>query len=142
MFKNKILYYHTVKNRLFVHPASQKTSNGSKCDAKKSQSTGAYVRTPTLVYTFPILPQIIRILERENLVLSAYQPGLCRDVLNCQRHYQVVKEEKRAHFGSSIVTLTLNSNGTLIKRLSRSLWITCACITELPRSKRFDINNI
>ena len=36
----------------------------------------------------------------------------------------------------------MNSDGVLLKKISRSLWITCACINELPRNKRYDINNI
>ena len=38
--------------------------------------------------------------------------------------------------------MTIYNDGVLIKNVSRSLWITCACINELPRCKRFEINNM
>ena len=50
--------------------------------------------------------------------------------------------EKQLDREKNIVTLTLNSDGVLVKRISRALWITCACINEIPRSKRFQINNM
>ncbi|CAF3250418.1 unnamed protein product, partial [Rotaria sp. Silwood2] len=119
-----------------------KSLNASKCNIKGCQSASSYVRTPTSVSTFRILPQIIAILERENLVALTYESDQCRDVMNSHRHCEIVMKEKQTHLGRNIVTLTLNSDGVFIKRLSRSLWITCACINELPRRKRFEINNI
>ncbi|CAF1681668.1 unnamed protein product [Rotaria sp. Silwood1] len=130
-------------NQSFICPSCfNRSLNASKCNVKGCQSASSYVRTPTSVSTFPILPQIIAILERENLASLTYESDQCRDVMNSQRHYEIVMKEKQTHPGRNIVTLTLNSDGTLIKRLSRSLWITCACINELPRRKRFEINNI
>ncbi|CAF2125346.1 unnamed protein product [Rotaria magnacalcarata] len=117
-------------------------SSASKCIANGCRSASSYVRTPTSIFIFPILPQIISILERENLVSLTYESDQCSDVMNSQRHHEIVMKEKQIHPGRNIVTLTLNSDGVLIKRLSRSLWITCACINELPRRNRFDINNM
>ncbi|CAF4035069.1 unnamed protein product [Rotaria sordida] len=139
--KNNPTLLHS--NQSFICPSCfNRSLNASKCNVKGCQSASSYVRTPTSVSTFPILPQIIAILERENLASLTYESDQCRDVMNSQRHYEIVMKEKQTHPGRNIVTLTLNSDGTLIKRLSRSLWITCACINELPRRKRFEINNI
>ena len=41
-----------------------------------------------------------------------------------------------------IITLLLNSDGVVLKKFSRSLWITCMIINELPRAIRFNTNNI
>ncbi|CAF2862273.1 unnamed protein product [Rotaria sp. Silwood2] len=130
-------------NQSFICPSCfGKNANASKCNTNGCQSASSYVRSPTSVFTFPILPQIISILERENLAPLTYESDQCQDVINSQRHHEIVMKEKQIHSGSNIVTLTLNSDGVLIKRLSRSLWITCACINELPRCKRFEINNM
>lgn len=99
-------------------------------------------RTPTSVIVFPLVPQICSILEREVLVTSTYELNQCDDVSNSRRSQEIATNEKKINPARNFVTLTLNSDGVLIKRISRSLWITCACINELPRNKRYDINNI
>lgn len=127
----------------FICPSCYtKNSSRSQCSSKQCKSACRYVRSATSVFTFPIEPQIIHIVERENAVSMSYEPGQCCDVMNSQRHHEIIMKEKQAHPGRNILTLTLHSDGVLIKRLSRSLWITCACINELPRRRRFEINNI
>ncbi|CAF2091928.1 unnamed protein product [Rotaria magnacalcarata] len=139
--KNNPTLLHGIQS--FICPSCfNKSSSASKCIANGCRSASSYVRTPTSIFIFPILPQIISILERENLVSLTYESDQCSDVMNSQRHHEIVMKEKQIHPGRNIVTLTLNSDGVLIKRLSRSLWITCACINELPRRNRFDINNM
>ncbi|CAF2896547.1 unnamed protein product [Rotaria sp. Silwood2] len=130
-------------NHSFICPSCfTKGSNCSKCDVSGCKSASSYVRTPTSVFTFPLVPQIISILEREYLVSSTYVSGQCSDIVNSRRHQEIIMKEKQIHPDRNIITLTLNNDGVLIKRISRSLWITCACINELPRQKRFQINNI
>jgi hypothetical protein len=101
-----------------------------------------FVHQHRAVFTFPLAPQITSILERENLVSSTYVVGQCTDLWNSSRHHEIVMDENRIDPSRNIITFTLSSDGVLIKRTSRSLWITCACINELPRNKRFKINNI
>ena len=127
----------------FICPScSNRCSNASKCDSNKCKSASAYDGTPTSVFTFPLAPQICSILERENIISSTYVSDQCDDMLNSRRHREIVMKEKQVHPERNLVTLTLNNDGVLIKRVSRSLWITCACINELPRRKRFEINNM
>ena len=130
-------------NHSFICPSCfRKRSNGSKCDNFLCDSSISYIRSPTSVFTFPLMPQIISILERESLVSSTYSSDQCQDVMNSRRYQEIIMKEKQINPQKNIVTLTLHTDGVLIKRISRSLWITCACINELPRSKRFNINNI
>jgi hypothetical protein len=130
-------------NHSFICPSCfSKGSNPSKCDANGCKSAASYIRTPTSVFTFPLALQIISILERENLVSSKYVSGQCYDVLNSPRHQEIIMKEKKIDPDRNIITFTLNNDGVLVKRVSRSLWITVACINELPRNKRFQINNM
>ncbi|CAF3640268.1 unnamed protein product [Rotaria sp. Silwood1] len=40
------------------------------------------------------------------------------------------------------ITLTLNSDGALVQKISRSLWITTIVINEVPRDIRFQLPNM
>jgi len=108
----------------------------------RCQSSSSSVRAPTSVFVFALVPQICSILERETLVTSTYELNQCDDVSNSRRSQEIATKEKQINPARNFVTLTLNSDGVLIKRISRSLWMTCACINELPHNKRYDINNI
>ena len=128
---------------IYICPSCcSKGKNGSKCLNKQCDSASAYTRKPTSVFTFPLAPQITSILEREKLLSSTNQPNQCSDISNSRRHYEIMNIEKRKNPNRNIITLTLHNDGVLIKRISRSLWITCACINELPRNKRYKINNL
>jgi hypothetical protein len=130
-------------NHSFICPScSSKGTNASKCDTSGCKSDSSYVRTPTSVFTFPLAPQVNSILEREQLLSSTYESDQCSDILNSRRHHDVIMKEKQIHPERNIITLTIYNDGVLIKNVSRSLWITCACINELPRGKRFEINNM
>ncbi|CAF3138020.1 unnamed protein product [Rotaria socialis] len=130
-------------NHSFICPSClRKGSSSSKCDANGCVSALSYARKPTSVFTFSLLPQIISILEREDRVSSSYVFGQSHDVINSRRYQEIITKQKQIDPQRNIVTFTLNTDGVLIKRISRSLWMTCACINELPRSKRFQINNI
>jgi len=127
----------------FICPlCGNKCASGSKCSLTRCQSSSSTVRAPTSVFVFALVPQICSILERETLVTSTYELNQCDDVSNSRRSQEIATKEKQINPARNFVTLTLNSDGVLIKRISRSLWMTCACINELPRNKRYDINNI
>ncbi|CAF3879337.1 unnamed protein product, partial [Rotaria sp. Silwood1] len=130
-------------NHFFICPScGNKCGNASKCNLTRCQSSNSLVRTPTSVVVFPLAPQICSILERESLIMPTYESNQCDDLSNSQRAQEVARKEKQNNPARNNVTLTLNTDGVLLKRISRSLWITCACINELPRKKRYDINNI
>ena len=127
---------------LYAHHCYRKSSNHLQCASSSCASAESYVCAPTSVTTFPIVFQLISILERENLALSTYVPGECSDILGSKRHHEIMLQEKQRDSSRNIITLTLNNDGALVKRVPRSLWITCACINELPRTKRFQVNNM
>lgn len=130
-------------NQYFTCPScGKKCTNGSKCNMTGCQSSDSAVQTPTSVVVFPLVPQICSILERETLITPTDDLDLCDDILNAQRYQEIRTKERQNNPARNYVTLTLNTDGVLLKRISRSLWITCACINELPRNKRYDINNM
>ncbi|CAF1663715.1 unnamed protein product [Adineta ricciae] len=74
--------------------------------------------------------------------MPTFESNFCDDISNSQRSQEIASKERQTTPTRNYVTLTLNTDGVLLKRISRSLWITCACINELPRNKRYDINNM
>jgi hypothetical protein len=139
--KNNPTLFHP--NQCYICPSCfNKSSNSSKCEVVGCESSRSYIRSPTFAFTFPLTPQIISILERETLESSIYKPNECYDVFNSQYHQDIVMREKQTHPERNIITFTLNTDGVLVKQISRSLWITCVCVNELPRCKRFEIQNI
>jgi len=130
-------------NHSFICPSCcSKSSNISKCLNNQCESALSYIRTPTSVFTFPLVSQISSILEREKLMSPTYRSDECNDIFNSRRHQEIIISEKQKHPNRKIITLTLHNDGVLVKRISRSLWITCACINELPRTKRYETNNL
>ena len=130
-------------NHFFICPScGSKCANATKCNLTRCQSSISPVRTPTSVVVFRLAPQICSILERETVIMPTYELNQCDDLSNSQRAQEIASKEKQNNRVRNNVTLTLNTNGVLLKRISRSIWITCACINELPRKTRYDINNM
>ncbi|CAM4781977.1 unnamed protein product [Rotaria magnacalcarata] len=130
-------------NHFYICPScGNRCANASKCNLTGCQSSNSPVRTPASVVVFPLVPQISSILERETLIIPTYELNQCDDLPNSQCAQEVARKEKQINPARNNVTLTLNTDGVLLKRISRSLWITCACINELPRKTRYDINNM
>ena len=130
-------------NQSFVCPScGNKCISASKCSFIGCKSPRSTVKAPTQVYVFPLVPQICSILERETIVKSTFTSNEFDDISTSQRYQEIATKEHHINSNRKFVTLTLNSDGVLLKKISRSLWITCACINELPRNKRYDINNI
>ncbi|CAF3312504.1 unnamed protein product [Rotaria socialis] len=65
-----------------------------------------------------------------------------RDVQEGEVRRNIAVQELIRDPRKKIVTLLLNSDGIVLKKLSRSIWVTCMIINELPRAVRFNINNI
>ncbi|CAM4787189.1 unnamed protein product [Rotaria magnacalcarata] len=130
-------------NHFYICPScGNRCANASKCNLTGCQSSNSPVRTPASVVVFPLVSQISSILERETLIIPTYELNQCDDLPNSQCAQEVARKEKQINPARNNVTLTLNTDGVLLKRISRSLWITCACINELPRKTRYDINNM
>ena len=120
-----------------------KDSVSSKCENVKCQSHTGFKETPITLCTFKLLPQIISILERHKLLPETDDDNTrISDVKDAQVRRSVILEERKIDPEKKIVTLLLNSDGVVLKKFSRSLWITSMVINELPRAIRFNTNNI
>ncbi|CAF3091699.1 unnamed protein product [Rotaria socialis] len=115
----------------------------SKCENTKCTSSVNHQSISTELCTFKLLPQITSILERHVVLpqpdndcsrISDVQEGaVWRNIFS----QQLVADPKR-----QIVTFLLNSDGIVLKKSSRSIWVSCMIINELPRAIRFNINNV
>jgi hypothetical protein len=117
--------------------------NEFKCGNSKCEHSVRFTTPPTVLCTFQLLPQITSILDRNDIlaepdyrslsVADVHEGGLCR---------RIVAGERMADPNKRFVTFLLNSDGVLLKKFSRSIWITCMVINELPRSIRFNMENV
>ncbi|CAF1515116.1 unnamed protein product [Adineta ricciae] len=96
-------------------------ANASKCDSTRCQSSNLSVRRSTAVIVFPLASQICSILERETLIMPTYESNFCNDILNSQRSQEIASKEGQTTPTRNYATLTLNTDGVLLKRISQSL---------------------
>ncbi|CAF1449042.1 unnamed protein product [Rotaria sordida] len=93
---------------------------------------------PTTNLTFHIEPQISSILARNpNLLKPSWDLNRVSDIVDSSSYRHIVDRES-----SPFITLLMNSDGILLKKISYSVWITCFAINELPADVRFDPKNI
>jgi hypothetical protein len=117
-----------------ICPSCFKQSN----DLKRCTSTincpskVAFVRSPTVNYTFALEPQIRSILSRNQIVYQSVDTNLITDITEGRIYRKLLKQEKEP-----FITLLLNSDGGVVKFVSTSVWVTVLVINELPRSARF-----
>ncbi|CAF1284061.1 unnamed protein product [Rotaria sordida] len=105
---------------------SQRCTNLNDCVSKQS-----FIRSPTTNYTFAIEPQVRSILER-NQIFPKLNHHSISDITDGQFYEKLLRKESE-----SFVTLLMNSDGGLIKAISKSIWCTTFVINELPRAIRF-----
>jgi hypothetical protein len=86
---------------------------------------------------FELSGQIKSILERVPMTHTGTNDGEVSDVVDGLAHARVRALEKKP-----FITLTLNSDGVLVQKISRSLWITTIVINEIPRAIRFYLPNM
>ncbi|CAF4568145.1 unnamed protein product [Rotaria socialis] len=134
-----------LQGRRFVicSKCSNRGGSLSKCENIQCNFNSGFMSTPTTLCTFKILPELIAILERHNVIperncnqfsISDVQEGHVR--CNILHRERVINPKKQ------IVTLLLNSDGIVLKKFNRSVWVTCMVINELPRAIRFDLRNV
>ena len=132
------------KKFIFCPTCGNKGNSSVKCGNKKCRSNTGFVSTPTTSCTFKLLPQIISILERHDVIPEPDVNDILRivDVQQGAVRRDLVLRERLLNPQKKIVTFLLNSDGVVLKKFSRSVWVTCMVINELPRKIRFNINNI
>ncbi|CAF4872340.1 unnamed protein product, partial [Rotaria sp. Silwood1] len=111
--------------------------NMKKCPITHCTSHAGYIRAPTVNYTFKLRKQIESILERVPLTRIETNDGHMTDVIDGLAHAHIHTLERKP-----FITLILNSDGVLIQKISRSLWITTMVINEIPRDVRFQLPNM
>lgn len=131
-------------NKYFIcSVCGNKGAISSKCENIQCESYVKFNETPTTLCSFKLLPQITSILERHELSSEEHDNNhWTTDIRNAQVRRNIVYKERTLVPEKKIVTLLLNSDGVVLKKFSRSLWVTCMVIKELPRSVRYNTNNI
>ena len=135
----------TLQSKIYTvcSTCGNKGTTESKCENTECQSKNGFKSTPTTLCIFKLLPQITSILERYAILPEADNDcSKTTDVQNSQVVRNIVAQEKLRDPEKQVITFLLNSDGVVLKKISRSIWIICMVINELPRAIRFNINNV
>ena len=117
--------------------------SSSKCENVRCRSKSGFLSTPTTLCVFKLLPQITSILERHNILPETNGDDVrIADIQQARIRRNILRNERISDPEKRIVTLLLNSDGVVLKKISRSIWITSLIINELPRNIRFNTNNL
>ncbi|CAF3857793.1 unnamed protein product [Rotaria sp. Silwood1] len=126
------------KKEIICPSCHEVSENSHHCPSPSCKSQYKYERMPTTNLTFQIEPQICSILARHpNLLTSSTDLNRVSDIVDSSSYRHIAEQES-----SPFITLLMNSDGVLLKKISYSIWITCFAINELPASVRFDPENI
>jgi hypothetical protein len=131
------------KRYIVCAECGNKGTSSSKCENVKCKSSTRFTSTPTTLCTFKILPQLTSILDRHSIMNEPNSDhSKISDVQEGQVRRNVVYQERLFNPTKKIINLLLNSDGVVLKKFSRSIWVCCMIINELPRKIRFNNNNI
>lgn len=134
---------YRTKTVLFWPSCGMKNTNALSCEKAQCEAHARFKMTPGTVCTFKILPQLVCILERHAVINEVEgDHSLMHDLHHGELYRQLIHQHRQYHPEVRLITFLLNSGGVLVKRFNRSIWITCMVINELPRSVRFNIENI
>jgi hypothetical protein len=115
-----------------ISAKSTHCSTSSNCISKDK-----FVSNPTINHILRLEPQIRSILERNYLMTPNTDENCIRDIIDAPFYRRLVDVES-----TPFVTLLMNSDGAVVKSISKSVWITSFVINELPYSVRFNRENI
>jgi hypothetical protein len=111
----------------------QRSSNLKRCtNTPDCESQHSFIRSPTINYTFALEPQVRAILEKNKIVFQKLNHDSISDITDGQVYKKLLRKETKP-----FVTLLMNSDGGLVKTISKSIWLTSFILNELPRSIRF-----
>jgi hypothetical protein len=96
-----------------------------------------FITNPTINHILQLEPQIRSMLERNHLMTPNKDENSIRDIIDAPLYRQLVHTES-----DPFITLLMNSDGAVVKSISRSVWITTFVINELPPSVRFNRENV
>ncbi|CAF1560564.1 unnamed protein product, partial [Rotaria sordida] len=120
----------TFPRKSVIRPSCFKQSSNSKmrtntpnCDAQFS-----FVRVPTTNYTFALEPQIRSIIERNPIMKRKDNKQVLSDITDGLAYKKILEMEPQP-----FLSLLMNSDGSIVKATSASVWLTTFVINELPR---------
>jgi hypothetical protein len=114
------------------------SSNSYNCTSSTTcPSREKFVSNPTINHIIYIEPQIRAILERNQLIKPNNNENEITDVVDASLYREILRTER-----NPFITLLMNSDGAVVKSISRSIWITTFVINELPPPIRFNRENL
>jgi hypothetical protein len=96
-----------------------------------------FITNPTINHVLQLEPQIRSIIERNDLMVPNHDANTKRDIIDGLFYHKLLDGESKP-----FITLLLNSDGAVVKSISRSVWITTFVINELAPSIRFKRENV
>lgn len=96
-----------------------------------------FIAPPTITHILRMEPQIRSIVERNTLTIPNNNLNQTRDIIESKFYRQILENHT-----DPIITLLMNSDGAVVKSISRSIWLTTFVINELPWNVRFKRENM
>lgn len=111
---------------------SKRCSTNISCINKEK-----FLSNPTTTHILRIEPQIRSIIERNSLLIPNNNVHKIHDITEGKLYHKLLKNNS-----DPIITLLMNSDGAVVKAISRSIWVTTFVVNELPWNVRFNRENI
>ncbi|CAF4834585.1 unnamed protein product [Rotaria socialis] len=116
----------------------QISTDTNRCSTTKDcMNKDKFLSNPTVNHVLRIEPQIQSILERNYLIKPTKDENSIHDMIDASFYRKLFNNET-----GFAITLLMNSDGAVVKSISRSIWITTFVINELPTSVRFKRENV
>ncbi|CAM4802450.1 unnamed protein product [Rotaria magnacalcarata] len=100
-------------------------------------SKDKFIKTPTTNHILSLEPQIRSIIERNHLINPDKNENIITDIVDSLYYRKLLLAES-----NPFISLLMNSDGAIVKSISRSIWITSFVINELSPSVRFNRENL
>ena len=114
-----------------ISSSSTHCTSSTTCLSKET-----FITNPTINHILHIEPQLRAILERAELLKSGDDENIISDISDSPFYRKLLHIET-----DPFVTLLTNSDGAVVKSISRSIWITSFVINELSPRIRFNREN-
>ncbi|CAF1617673.1 unnamed protein product [Rotaria magnacalcarata] len=100
-------------------------------------SKDKFIKTLTANHILSLEPQIRSIIERNHLINPDKNENIITDIVDSLYYRKLLLAES-----NPFISLLMNSDGAIVKSISRSIWITSFVINELSPSVRFNRENL
>jgi hypothetical protein len=133
-------YQATISGEMLIScPTCHKiSSNSINCTSSPTCiNRENFITNPTVNHILRIEPQIRAVLERNDLIKPDNNEKIITDIVDSSFYRKLLRTESKP-----FITLLMNSDGAVVKSISRSIWITTFVINELSPSVRFNRENL